>query len=406
MNRSKPVNSLLKASMAIVLLGIACGPPPETRTSPPAPSQADLFVSGEGGYHTYRIPALIVTREGSLLAFCEGRKNNRRDHGDIDLLLKRSTDGGRTWSDQQIVYEEGGTEEITIGNPCPVVDQETGTIWLPFCRDNKDVLVTKSIDDGASWSDPVDITADVKKPDWTWVATGPGIGIQLEQEPYKGRLVIPSDHGKGSGEEGDERVQYSHVMYSDDHGETWQLGSAVAPHTDECQVIEKDDGTLLINMRNYWGRQGGRPDRGAMRALATSQDGGATWSELSFAPTLIEPICQASLIRHVGHGATDESPSRLLFSNPASKTARGRPDRPAQLRLGKDLARLKTAEPPAARPIPTWPSSRTDPSAASTSAASRYPTRPSHSRGSRWIGWWGESEILVADRRWETIGGQ
>ena len=322
MNRSKPVNSLLKASMAIMLLGIACGPPPETRTSPPAPSQADLFVSGEGGYHTYRIPSLIVTKQGSLLAFCEGRKNNRRDHGDIDLLLKRSTDGGRTWSDQQIVYEEGGTEEITIGNPCPVVDQETGTIWLPFCRDNKDVLLTKSIDDGVSWSDPVDITADVKKPDWTWVATGPGIGIQLEQEPYKGRLVIPSDHGKGSGEEGDERVQYSHVMYSDDHGETWQLGSAVAPHTDECQVIEKDDGTLLINMRNYWGRQGGRPDRGGMRALATSQDGGATWSELSFDPTLIEPICQASLIRHMGHGAADESPSRLLFSNPASKTAR------------------------------------------------------------------------------------
>ncbi len=318
---SKPVNSLLKASMATMLLGIACGPPPETQTSPPAPSQADLFVSGENGYHTYRIPALIVTKEGSLLAFCEGRKNNRRDHGDIDLLLKRSTDGGRTWSDQQIVYEEGGTEEITIGNPCPVVDRETGAIWLPFCRDNKDVLVTRSIDDGVTWSDPVDITADVTKPDWTWVATGPGIGIQLENEPYKGRLVIPSDHGKGSGDEGDERVQYSHVFYSDDHGETWQLGAAVAPHTDECQVIEKDDGTLLINMRNYWGRQGGRPDRGSMRALATSQDGGATWSELSFDSTLIEPICQASLIRHTGYAAA-ESPSRLLFSNPASPTDR------------------------------------------------------------------------------------
>jgi len=321
-NRSKSVNILIKASIAIMLLGMGCGPSPGTQMSPTAPSQADLFVSGQGGYHTYRIPALIVTREGSLLAFCEGRKNNRRDHGDIDLLLKRSTDGGRTWSDQRIVYEEGGTEEITIGNPCPVVDQDTGTIWLPFCRDNKDVLVTKSVDDGVTWSDPVDITADVKKPDWTWVATGPGIGIQLEQEPYKGRLVIPCDHGKGSGEEGDERVQYSHVMYSDDHGETWQLGSAVAPHTDECQVIEKDDGSLLINMRNYWGRQGGRPDRGSMRALATSKDGGATWSKLSFDPTLIEPICQASLIRHVGHAATDESPSRLLFSNPASRTDR------------------------------------------------------------------------------------
>ena len=171
---SNPINGLLKASMAIMFLGIGCGPPPETQVSPPGPSQADLFVSGKDGYHTYRIPALIVTRQGSLLAFCEGRKNNRRDHGDIDLLVKRSTDGGRTWSDQQIVYEEGGTEEITIGNACPVVDRETGTIWLPFCRDNRDVLVTKSIDDGVSWSEPVDITADVKNPEWSWVATGPG----------------------------------------------------------------------------------------------------------------------------------------------------------------------------------------------------------------------------------------
>ncbi len=322
MNQSKPVYCLTMASAAILLLGIGCGPAPETQESPPAPTQTDLFVSGEGGYHTYRIPSLIVTRQGSLLAFSEGRKNNRRDHGDIDLLIRRSTDGGQTWSEQRILYEEGGTEEITIGNPCPVVDQETGTIWLPFCRDNKDILVAKSTDDGVTWSDPVDITADVKKPYWTWVATGPGIGIQLDQGPYKGRLLIPSDHGVGGGEEGDERVQYSYVFYSDDHGETWQRGGSVAPHTDECQVIEKDDGTLLINMRSYWGRQGGRPDRDGMRALATSQDGGATWSELSFDPTLIEPICQASLIRHAGHGATDESPSRLLFSNPASKTAR------------------------------------------------------------------------------------
>ena len=87
-------------------------------------------------------------------------------------------------------------------------------------------------------------------------------------------------------------------------------------------MIQTDEVTLLINMRNYWGRYGGRPERGGMRALATSQDGGATWSELSFDPTLIEPICQASLIRHVGHGASDELPARVLFSNPASQTDR------------------------------------------------------------------------------------
>ena len=106
--------------------------------------QTDVFVSGHGDYHTYRIPAIVVTNQGTVLAFCEGRKTSRSDHGDVDLIFRRSTDGGRTWSPTQLVYEEGGTAKITIGNPCPVVDQERGVIWLPFCRDNKDVFVTKS----------------------------------------------------------------------------------------------------------------------------------------------------------------------------------------------------------------------------------------------------------------------
>ena len=88
----------------------------------------------------------------SVLAFCEGRKTGGGDHGDLDLLMKRSTDGGRTWSPQSIVYEEGGDAKITIGNPCPVVDRSTGTIWLPFCRDNKQVFITRSDDDGKTWN--------------------------------------------------------------------------------------------------------------------------------------------------------------------------------------------------------------------------------------------------------------
>jgi len=98
----------------------------------------DLFVSGTHGYHTYRIPALIGTAKGTLLAVCEGRKKGRADDGDIDLLLRRSTDGEKNWEPQQVVFEEGGETPVTIGNPCLVVDSETGTIWLPFCRNNRD----------------------------------------------------------------------------------------------------------------------------------------------------------------------------------------------------------------------------------------------------------------------------
>ncbi|MFH1730966.1 MAG: sialidase family protein, partial [Planctomycetota bacterium] len=149
----------------------------------------DLFTSGGGGYHTYRIPAIVLTRDNTLLAFCEGRKNGGGDAGDIDLMLRRSTDNGETWEEMQLVHEEGDGAPITIGNPCPVVDRDTGTVWLPFCRNNDRVFVTRSTDDGKTWAEPLEITRDVKKPEWEWYATGPGHGIQLAG----GRMVIPCD---------------------------------------------------------------------------------------------------------------------------------------------------------------------------------------------------------------------
>ena len=151
---------LNKVPLALAAATIHCGPGDPSQPGAGL-TQTPLWTAGQDGYHSYRIPALLATPSGTLLAFCEGRRNNRRDHGDIDLIMKRSTDGGESWSSHSIVHEEGGSAEITIGNPCPVVDQDTGTIWMPLCRNNKQVLITKSKDDGVTWSAPVDITENV-----------------------------------------------------------------------------------------------------------------------------------------------------------------------------------------------------------------------------------------------------
>jgi len=270
--------------------------------------QFEVFTSGSEDYHTFRIPAVIGTRKGTLLAFCEGRKSGRGDSGDIDTLLKRSTDGGKTWGPIQLVWDDGPN---TAGNPCPVVDRSTGTVWLLLTRNlgrdteaqikdrtsagSREVWVSKSTDDGVSWSKPVEITATTKAPDWTWYATGPGVGIQLKS----GRLLIPCDHNVAV-----TKVRRSHAIYSDDHGATWKLGDALGDHTNECQAAELKDGSVLMNMRSYHGKN--------RRAIATSRDGGASWSDVTLDDALIEPVCQASLI------AVPTRSNTLFFSNPAS----------------------------------------------------------------------------------------
>lgn len=256
-------------------------------------SDINVYTSGQDGYHTYRIPALLAAPNGDLLAFCEGRRNNQRDHGDIDLLVKRSSDGGATWSEQSVIYGEPG--DVTIGNPCPVVDQDTGTIWLPFCRENHDVLITRSDDNGRTWSTPIDISASATRESWNWYATGPGVGIQLQTGTHPGRLVIPCDHRNDS-----EYGNGSHALYSDDHGETWQVSEVIQPGANECQVVELSDGTLMMNIRMQTISEG-------YRGVATSADGGQTWSNFRHERQLPCPKCQASLVTN---GET------LLFSNP------------------------------------------------------------------------------------------
>jgi len=286
------------------------------------PVETDVYVSGQGGYDTYRIPSVVVTSKGTLLAFCEGRRKSRSDAGDIDLVLRRSRDGGRTWSPLTVVWDDGAN---TCGNPCAVVDGER--IWLlatwnrgtigesriapGLGEDSRRVFVTSSSDDGASWAEPVEITADVKDPAWTWYATGPGAGIRLERGGHRGRLVIPCDH-KVSGEDGERYL--SHVIVSDDHGASWRRGgSSPRDQVNECEVVELEDCRLMLDMRSYDPKQ-------RARQVCFSDDGGETWRDQRVDPTRIEPICQASLRRL--RWASDDRTGVLLFSNPASTKAR------------------------------------------------------------------------------------
>lgn len=312
---------LLQISL-IALLFSSCANPERTESLSPSVLKKEtrqpfheqaIFVSGEDGYHTFRIPALIVTNKGTILAFCEGRKGSRSDTGDIDLVMRRSADGGETWEPLQVIWDDGGN---TCGNPAPVVDRETGTVWLLLTRNDgnavekeihlgngtRDVFVAHSDDDGLTWTAPVPINASVKKPDWRWYATGPCHGVQLPN----GRLVIPCDHSTGP-----ESSQYrSHVIFSDERGKTWQIGGEEpGAFTNESTVVVLADGSLYLNMRSY--------KEGHRRQISLSRDGGATWTEAKADEALIEPRCQASAIRYTR--TPQFSKNRILFSNPASE---------------------------------------------------------------------------------------
>jgi sialidase-1 len=284
--------------------------------------QIDLWRSGDDGFHTYRIPALAVTNDNTILAFCEGRKHHRGDAGEISMLVKRSTDGGASWSSQAVIWEDAGN---TCGNPAPVVERETGTVHLLMTwnrgddrerdiidgrsKDTRRVYATSSADDGLTWRDPKEITGDVKLPGWTWFATGPGHGIQLGSGEYSGRLIIPCDHIEAGSME-----YYSHIVFSDDGGATWRLGGrAPLPAVNECQVVEVSGGRMLLNMRSYL--------PGAnVRQIAVSADGGLTWADQRSDHALIEPICQASIINWAKDAPSEDM--LLLFANPASATER------------------------------------------------------------------------------------
>jgi len=292
------------------------------------PAQAEVvkttvFRSGEDGYHTYRIPTIVRAKNGDLLAFCEGRKKAHLDDGDIDIMLKRSTDDGKTWGAMQLVQDEEAapTAKIWIGNPVPVVDhadkEHPGRVWLVFTRANAQLFVTSSDDNGLTWSKRRSITPAAGDPTWNLYASGPVHGIQLDRGPHAGRLLIPCNH----------RILASnrwgvHFVYSDDHGATWKRGASHTHAGDapvlptECVAVELVDGRTYLNARN---QKGSDP---ATRAMTYSSDGGTTFDgPFVPEPAITSPIVENSVIRFA---ATDQGDARniLIYSSPGDATQR------------------------------------------------------------------------------------
>lgn len=297
---------------------VACLFSPVAIGTEPTPPSQHLFDSGKEGYKRYRIPSLIVTPRGTTLAICEGRKDGRGLTGNIDLVLKRSIDSGKTWGPIEVIADDG---DNTLGNPCPVIDSRTGTIWLPFTRslgsDVEDqivagtsrettrVFITSSTDDGRTWAKPREITATASRPDWTWYGTGPGVGIQLKS----GRLFIPSYHAEKA-----TKKYHSHSLYSDDGGKTWKLGATVDANTSEPQAAERRDGALVLSARTSLGPGKGLPLEKPQRTIVLSQDGGETWKPAAFDASLHDPSCQASLYPWPN---PSENGTTWLYSHPA-----------------------------------------------------------------------------------------
>ncbi|MFC7309769.1 exo-alpha-sialidase [Streptomyces monticola] len=281
------------------------------------------FRAGREGYASFRIPAVVVSGRGTVLAFCEGRVGSQEDFGNIDIVLKRSTDGGRTWGPLQVAAQHGTN---LAGNPAPVV-LDTGRILLVHVRnaasatedrirrglvaaaDGRRIWVTHSDDDGATWSSPREITSQVKRASWRWYATTPGHGLQLSGG---GRVVVPANHslpptGSDSGTEG--KYNGGHSLLSDDRGQTWRIGY-VDDNTDgyinvnETTAAELPDGRLYFNTRNDSPAPGTRAD-------AHSADRGASLIK-PFRPQagLTGPVVEGALLQLPGGGP-------LLFSGPA-----------------------------------------------------------------------------------------
>ena len=285
-------------------------------------SQKHLFESGEGGRKLYRIPGIIVTKKGTVLVYCEGRRRTGGDWDTIDIMLRRSTDKGESFSPARVIGQvdfpiqrnpvaierkQGLESDVTYNNPVAIADRN-GIVHFLFCIDYMRVFYMRSSDDGVTFSKPVEITASLEsyRPAYAWrvVATGPGHGIQLKN----GRLLVPiwlslGQRGNGHG------PSVNSTIFSDDHGKTWKHGEIAIPDTaefpsaNETSAVELADGRIMLNARV--------PSAHNRRVVTISKDGATNWSAPKYQEDLPDPICMAGFVRLSSKGK-----SRILFSNP------------------------------------------------------------------------------------------
>lgn len=335
------------ASLAALCVLLATLP---LHSAAPALEKQDLFVDNTGGYRVYRIPGLVVTRAGTLLAYCEGRTAVNSDWSSVALLLRRSTDGGRTWEPARSLGQVRvpvarnpfsalpASAPPTYSNPLAIAARD-GTLHFLFCVEYTHAFYMRSTDDGRTFSAPLDITAAFepfrRRYPWRVLATGPGHGIELRRR----RLLVPIWLSSNDGSTG-----APSVIYSDDRGRTWQPGELAVPadlafgSPSEHEAVELANGHVMLNLRT---------DSSTHRRLVTwSRDGATAWSRPVFVPDLLEPICMAGFLRLSGH--------KLLFSNPDNldridgKAAPGKPRdrRNLTVKLSRDDGA-------------TWPTART-----------------------------------------------
>lgn len=316
--------SLHRTLLAEVLLLLTVAPSPQA-VADPLLEKIDLFESGKEDYALYRIPGIVVTKKGTVLAYCEARRTGKSDWDTIDLMLRRSTDGGKTWSPRVKIADVPGpktknpvalaqklanTDDVTYNNPVAFANRD-GSVQFLFCLEYCRCFSMRSDDDGVTWTKPVEITATFEKfrPEYDWkvLATGPGHGIQLKS----GRLVVPVWLSLGTGGHA-HRPSVTTTIFSDDNGKTWQRGEIAVPNTaewinpNETVIVELADGRVMLNVRSE--------SKSHRRLITISPDGATGWSKPRFDDALLEPICMASIVRLSEKPASDKN--RIVFANP------------------------------------------------------------------------------------------
>ncbi len=322
MNISIKIKGRLMTVYATILLAAASATLPSFAQRAPFSDTTLLFNPATDGYTIMHVPALTISKKGVLLAFSEGRLGNGKDWAEMDLLMRRSLDKGKTWEPLKVIIPH--TPGMPTSNITPIADRD-GTIHLLFQVNYAHAYYMKSTDDGKSWSGPEDITYVFEKfrPEYDWkvLAPGPAHAIQL----HTGRLVVPvwlctPDRSKPGG---DHRPSCVATIYSDDNARTWKRGDIISNNKDlpagsadtiinpnESVAVELADGRVMINMRNE--------SIVNRRLISYSPDGVTKWTRPAFDTALFEPVCMASLIRLSG-GPQGKGVNRLLFVNPDSR---------------------------------------------------------------------------------------